>query len=189
MNFIRKNFQLIIAAIVVAFTVAWFAHDRKPDPQTGQTIIAPQAKEVKELPKVPAKMTKPIKVYSGGAATKEVLSLPDAVVQDDKQQVIESSKIESEQPVTVTTVVNTETGDSKTFIRTDPKPWLAWDDHGGAGIYAGYKNGELALRMQAHQELFRIKDVHIGLQGSLDQRMNQAAQPDTYVGIGAEYRW
>jgi hypothetical protein len=188
MNFIIKNIKTIIAAIVVAFTLAWIAHDRTPAPDVGQTIIAPPAKEVRELPKAPAKMTKPIKVYSG-SSTKEKLNLPAAVVEDEKQQVIESIKIEGEQPVTVTGVVNTETGDTQMFIRTDPKPWLAWDDHGGAGVYAGYKNGDLALRLEAHQELFRIKDVHIGVQGSLDQRLNQAVALDSYVGLGAEYRW
>lgn len=189
MNFIQKNLQLILAAVVAVFAVAWLAHNRSPAPQVGQTTIAPPAPEVRDLPKAPAKMTKPVMVYSGGASTKEKLSLPPEVVQDERQQVVESAKIEGEQPITATAIVNTETGESKIYIRQDPKPWLAWDDHGGAGVYTGYKNGELSVRLEAHQELFRIKDIHIGIQGSLDQRMNQAVAPDSYVGVGAELRW
>lgn len=189
MNWLRQNIKVILAALLACFAIAWLAHDRQPAPVTNRTVIATPAKEVRNIPVVEVPMKAPVKVYSGGATNKAKVNLPAEVIKDDSQQIIASSKIEGDQPVTITTVINTETGESKTFVRTDPQSWLAWDDHGGIGMYAGFKNGLPAIRLQAHQDLFRIKSVHVGVIASLDQEISGMINLDSFVGIGTEYRW
>lgn len=189
MKWISENLKWIGIALLAIFAFAWLAHDRQPAPEINKTVIAKPAPEVKALPKIEMPLKKPLKVYSGGATLKEKLGLPPEVVKDDNVQVISSSKIEGEQPLTVTGVVNKETGDSEVFVRTDPQPWLAWDDHGGVGIYAIYKNGAPSVRLQGHQELFRIKSFHVGLIGSIEQSLTTPSAPDTVIGGGGEWRW
>jgi hypothetical protein len=188
MNWIRNNLQFVLTLIVACIVIAWLAHDRQPV-ETGQTVEAEPAAEVKRTPKVGVAVKAPVKVYAGGARLKRKIELPPEVVQDDRQQVIASSKIEGDQPHTVTTVIDTDTGESRTFARADPLPWLAWDDRGGIGLYAGIRNGTPAARLQAHQGLFRVKAVHIGGVASLDQPLSGPVSMDYFVGIGAEYRW
>ena len=189
MNWVRQNLKMILSALATCFAIAWLAHDRQPAPVTNRTVVATPAKEVKNIPSVEVQMKAPVKIYSGGATIKAKVDMPAEVVKDDSQQIITSTKIDGEQPVTVTTVINTETGDSKTFVRTDPQSWLAWDDHGGVGMYAGFKNGLPAIRLQAHQDLFRIKSVHVSVIASLDQQISGTINLDSFVGIGTEYRW
>jgi len=189
MNWLRQNLRIILTSLITILAFTWLAHDRQPAPVTNRTVVATPAKEVMNISSIEVRMKAPVKVYSGGAAIKAKVDLPAEVVKDDNQQIIASSKIEGDQPVTVTTVINTETGESKTFVRTDPKSWLAWDDHGGIGMYAGFKNGLPAVRLQVHNELFRIKSVHVGAVASLDQNLSGTSSLDSYIAIGAEYRW
>lgn len=183
-----KWYAKFMAAVVVAgIAIAWLLHDRQQG-ETGQTIEAKPAKEVGKLPKVPVQLKAPIKVYAGGVKLKQSIDLPAEVAQDDNQHVIASSKIEGDQPHTITTVIDTETGEVRTFDRRDPLPWLAWDDRGGLGIYYGIKRGVQTVRIQAHQGLFSVKSVHIVGLANIDQPTN-GVSADYFAGIGAEYRW
>lgn len=188
MKWLRENWQFPLTLLIVCFVIAWLAHDRQPD-ETGKTVEATPSAEVKHQPKVGIAIAAPVKVYAGGARLKRKIELPPEVVQDDNQQVIASSKVDGEQPHTVTTVIDTQTGESRTFVRTDPLPWLAWDDHGSIGMYAGVRNGAPAVRLQARQGLFRIKAIHVGAVATMDQPLSGPVAMDYFVGIGAEYRW
>lgn len=181
-----------ILALAVCLAVGWLVYTREPAPVVGQTAIAAPAKEVKYKRKVGVKINAPIKVYEGGASTKKEIDLPPEVVKDDSQQVIASSQIAAndDHPHTVTTVIDTETGESQTYVRTDPLPWLAWDDRGSAGIYAGVKNGISTVRLQARQGVFSVKSLHVGVVASVDQPLaSTPTLPDYFIGIGAEYKW
>lgn len=51
---------------------------------------------------------------------------------------IASSKLPAgERAKTVTTVINTETGHSETYTRTDSLPWVAVESRGEIGMYYG----------------------------------------------------
>lgn len=181
---------ILLGLVVFALWVRNFQLDHERN-QVGQTVIATPAHEVKSVPKIDVEVKRPVKVYKGGAGLKGGLKLPDPVVQDDAQQVLASSKIDAtdDHPHTVTTVLNTETGQSETYVRTDPLPWVAWSSRGGAGVYAGIKNGEPAVRLEARQELFTVKAVHFGAIASVDQPISGPVGLDYFVGVGAEYRW
>lgn len=185
--------QILLAVLAMACAYFWWQSHlaNRQQNEVGKTVIATQAKEVANVPKVDVKIKAPIKVYKGGASLKEGIKLPPEVVQDDAQQVIASSKIDGldDHPKTVTTVIDTETGESQTYMRTDPLPWLAWSDRGSVGMYAGLKNGTPAVRLQAHQELFTVKAIHFGAVASVDQPISGPISADYFVGVGAEYRW
>ncbi|MBI5917787.1 MAG: hypothetical protein HY849_00210 [Nitrosomonadales bacterium] len=188
MKWISAHLEALLILLLAGFVIAWLAHDHHPG-DTGKTVEASSSTEVKHAPKIGIAIKSPVKVYAGGAGLKSKIELPPEVVQDDRQQVISSSKIEGDQPHTITTVIDTDTGESRTFVRDDPLPWLAWEDHGGIGIYTGIRNGSPAIRLQAHQGIFRIKAVNVGVVASLDQLLKGPVSMDYFVGVGAEYRW
>lgn len=176
-----------MAALAALVAVAWQWTDRQPAPDS---VIATPSKEVKNTPKVAVPVKKPVKVYSGGSTLKKKLDLPADVVQDDAQQILASSKVNGDQPHTITTVINTETGESQTFDRPDPLPWLAGDNHGRLGMYAIFKNGTPTISLQAQRGLFSIKAVHVGFVAGLDQPMSgDDRRLNSQIGVGAEYRF
>ena len=153
--------------------------------------IAQPSKAVADAPKVDLPVAVPVKVYKGGAALKGGLKLPPPVVQDDNKQVIASSTTPANDnhPHTITTVIDAATGEATTYDKEEPLPWLAWDRGSAVGIYAGIKNGEPAVRLQARQDLFSVKALHVGAIASVDQMASGPISADYFVGIGAEYRW
>lgn len=181
---------LILAAII--FLALWLRNFMLEHEQSkvGTVVIATPAAEVKSVPKIDVQVKSPVKVYKGGSSLKDGLKLPTEIVHDDAQQVIASSQVkDDEHPHTITTTLNTETGESQTYVRTDPLPWFALSSRGGVGMYAGIKNGAPAVRLEARQELFSVKALHFGAVASVDQPISGPIAADYFVGLGAEYRW
>jgi hypothetical protein len=176
----------IVAAGVIA-TGGWLYHVRNALPdKAGQVVIATPAKEVASVEKVEVPVKK-VTVYKTTPALKKKLDLPQPVIDDQQQAVLASSKIPAgERAHTVTTVINTDTGKSETYTRTDPLPWLAFENRGEVGVYVGVKNGQQALRLQARQDFVQVKALHLGVVGSVDV---SAGKPDVFVGAGVSYRW
>lgn len=178
------------AALIVlaaAAVIGWLHFKPAPE-KAGQVVVATEAKEVKPVPKVeaPIKSGK-VKVYAGGQNLKKKLTLPAAVVDDPAESVLSSSKVPTgERSHTVTTVLNTDTGKSETYVRTDPLPWLASENRGEIGLYYGMKNGQQAIRLQARQDFIQVKALHVGVIGSMDM---MSGKPDLFVGVGVAYKW
>jgi hypothetical protein len=130
-----------------------------------------------------------VKTYA--PETKRKLDLPAAVQADATKQVVESSRVPADDhPQTVTTVIDTKTGATETFVARDPLPLLALDPAGEAGLYYGYRNGAKAIRIEARQGLFMVKAVHVGVTGSVDQVVGGGQTPPAgFVGVGAWTRW
>lgn len=189
---VREVLAIILVLIIAGvLALKWFEHleDMLPKPAVGVQVIATPAKEVKSIPKARAIIKNgSVSVYASPA--KVDLKLPDAIKDDPLQHVLASNQVTADDhPQTITTVINSDTGESQTFVRRDPLPWLAWDDHGELGIYAGIKNGTPAARLEAKQGIFQVKAVHFGAIGSVDQPLQGPLQPDYYIGVGAWYRW
>jgi len=176
------------SALIVAiglFVIGWLILKPAPE-QAGQVVVATPAKEVQAEPKEEVTIPK-VTVYQGGAKLKNKLALPPAVTKNDKEKVLASSKVPAgEHSHTVTTVINTETGQSETYVRTDPLPWLAVESRGEIGVYAGIKNGQQAIRLQARQDFVQVKALHAGVIGSVDI---VGSKPDYFVGVGVTYKW
>jgi hypothetical protein len=161
-----------------------------PDPApVGLNIPATPAPEVKKVEMV-AKPIKShtVKVYP--AAVKNKIKLPEVVLDNPALEVIASSQVKADDhPQTITTLIDTDTGESQTFVKRDPLPWIAWDNRGEAGLYMGIKNSEPTVRLEAKQGLFQVKGLHFGVMGSVDQPLSGAQGTDYFVGAGAWARW
>lgn len=175
-------------ALVIGLSICWFYF--KPTPEkAGQVIVATPAKEVKRVPVVDTKIVSgTVAVYKGGAKLKKKLTLPKAIVDDAKKEVLASSKIPTgEHSHTVTTVIDTDTGRSTTYVRADPLPWIALESRGEVGMYAGMKDGQQAVRVQVRQDFVQVKALHAGMVGSVD--MVTGLKASYFVGIGVSYKW
>lgn len=183
----NRRFIEVVAALVIgavlAYGIAWY---NRPAPiPPGVTVEATAAKEVKSESKVDVVVKPPIKAYKHGV--KGTLKLPEIVVSDEAKHVVASSKTANdERPHTITTVVDSGTGEVTTYDRIDPLPWLAVNTKSEFGVYYGLKSGEQTVRIEGRQELLQIKSVHIGAIASAD--VNRAGT-DGFIGVGAWARW
>lgn len=183
---------LIFLALTLFLIMQWFKQDvTKPVAPVGIHIIATPAKQVAAIPKHQAVVKSgTVRVYESRA--KIELKLPEAIKQDDAKQVLESTRVSSDDhDQTITTVLNTETGDTETLVRREPLPWLAWDTHGGIALGAGIKDGQPTTSLEGRQNIFAIKEAHFGFRGNFDQPINPT--PDTkssyYIRFVGEYTW
>jgi hypothetical protein len=191
----RRYFpHVLLVVLVLILAILWLRNwsAESDSNQVGETIAAVPSKEVRDVPRVDVAVKKPVKVYQGGAALKDGLKLPRVVVEDADVEVLASSKIDGrdDHPKTVTTVLNVETGESETYVRTDSLPLFDWSSRGHLGIAAGLKNGEPAMRLSAEQELFTVKAMHFGAVATFDQPLNAGSSgSDYFVGVMGKYQW
>lgn len=184
---------VIIAVIIgVALLGAFWEKAQSPAQDSNSTVEAAPAPALKDVGKLEITPKHPIKVYAGGKKTKQKLKLPPSVANQDSQQVLAGIKLDmrDDHPRTITTVLDSDTGESSSYITKEPLPWLAVDTRGSLGLYAGIKNGQQTARLEAKQSIAQIKNIHIRATASLDQPLsNNSAKQDYFIGIGAELHW
>jgi hypothetical protein len=182
---------ILVAVLLVTYGVVFygaFKHKQPPAP-VGLNVVATPAPEVKKQPQIdkPIK-AKTVKVYP--AAVKNTIKLPEIIQDNPALDVIASNQVPADDhPQTITTLINTDTGESQTFVKRDPLPWLALDPHGEAGLYMGIKNGEPTARLEVKQGAFQVKTLHFGVIGSVDQPISGVQGTDYFIGTGAWMRW
>lgn len=177
------NRYLVTAlALFIALTGVTLYFLFKPDPAPpGVHLPATPAPELKREETVPVVIDF-VKVYK--PAVKKKLKLPDHVQADPKQHVVASTKTANdERQHTVTTTLDTSTGEFTSYDRVEPQPWLAVSTKSQVGLFYGLRGREEIIRLQAQQELLQIKAVRVGATASLD------SDGTTFVGIGAWARW
>lgn len=184
-NLMSTARMLIVLGVVIAIgTGTYFYFKPEPAP-TNVHLPAKPASQVSRETTVPVVIEKPVKVYRPDVKRK--LKLPDAVQADPAQHVVASSRtVPDERPHTITTVLDTSTGEFTTLDRAEPLPWIAVSTKTEVGAFYGIKNGEPAFRVQAQQELLRIKALHVGAVASADMVRGDV---ETYVGVGVWARW
>jgi len=179
----------IALAFFLYSVIGWLRPDENNAP-VGVYVPAKVSKQISNVPKVDLMFKKPIKVYA--PAAKKKLKLPDPIQQDDNQQVIASSQVKNDDhPHTITTIINKETGESETIVRTDPLPWIDFDKRGSVGMYYGFKDSQAAVRLQIQQDIVDIKSIRVGAIASVDQYTSSPTQrpADWYIGVGLRYSW
>lgn len=185
---------VIIIALIILFGFFTYKLHKLSQYQTslppvGLNIEATPAKEVKLQPRIDKPIKSPtVKVYP--AAVKNAIKLPEVVQDNPALDVIASNQIPADDhPRTITTLINTDTGESQTYVRRDPLPWLAWNTQGEAGLYMGIKNGTPAARLEARQGFVQVKALHFGVIGSIDQPLSGQQNTDYFIGAGVWARW
>ena len=183
-NYITLIGPVLAALFALGSVLLYFYLKPEPAP-AGVTIDARPAAEVKREVTVPLIVTAPIQVYKPAVKTK--LKLPAAVIASTNTHIVASSKTANdERQHTITTTVDTTTGEFSSYDRVDPLPWLAINTKSQVGAFYGLKNGETAFRIQAQQELLQIKALHLGVTANADVTRGGV---DTFVGVGAWARW
>lgn len=187
---------IALALCVLAYLASGF-RDRfmgSPDAARagrGVAVVASPAPAVTDMPAEWIVPPRPIKTYS--AQAKAASKLPAQVQADDKAVVLEASTLPaSDRPVLVTSVLNTETGETEHYIVEQPLPWLDTTVRGDAGLYVGLKHGEPTLRVQARAQLAQVKAVRLGALASADWPLNgerPGVQGDVFVGVGGWVQW
>lgn len=152
------------------------------------SVPATPAPEVKRAATKWVQVKQPVKVFED--KTKFALKLPPAVVANQDEHVLAATQVKgSDRPQTVTTVIDEKTGESQTFVKSDPYPWLAIENKAEISMAYGYKFdirthqtrpvGRLAFTYEA----IRVKALTAGV----------VAQADTdgsaFAGLRVAYRW
>lgn len=172
----------VLVVALVGYAVLWYSHT--PDTPPGVTVEATPAPEVAKEPTTPLQVEF-VKVFSPEA--KKKLKLPAPVQTDATQHVVASTKTPNdERQHTVTTVLNSGTGEFTTYDRAEPLPWITVNTKSQVGVFYGIKDGDPTLHLQAQQEFLQVKAVHVGATASADI---QSSSVDFFVGIGAWARW
>jgi hypothetical protein len=186
-QFVSDILGILICIVIAIIFLTHIIHrheNKKP------SVISEVAPVVKSEPKVDIVPNKPIKVYKHNKKIKTEVKLPDAVVQDDNKQVLTVAKVadaKDNEAKNVTTVLDLNTGNVTDYIQPEPTPFIAVNKHGEIGMYAGIKNGQGAIRLQANQNLISVKDIDVSAIGSVDQL--SSGKTDYFVGVGASYKW
>ena len=159
----------------------------RPVVDTTVAVVASTAPAVKKVKKRTVKV-KQVQVYAPEA--KANLKLPPVVISDETKQVTGATTVSSsERPITVTSVLDTRTGETTTYTKPEPLPWFALESRGEARIDVGYKwvrgipvpvqVGRLSVR----HDFVQVKGFHVGVNASIDSDI------DRFIGIGVGYRW
>ena len=179
----KTNPLLVAVALGSVLFSTWLYFKPQPMP-VGVHVEAPPSKIIRGVEKEVV-ATAPIKVYK--PAAKKKLNLPATIQADEDKHVVASTTTPNdERQHTVTTVIDKNTGESVTYDRVEPLPWIGVATKSEVGAYVGLKNGEAAIRVEGKQEVLQIKSVRIGLIGSVDVTQSGV---DSFVGIGAWARW
>jgi len=183
--------QIIIVTMLFVMTVlmANFLVSRFMHHPSGNVEVAQPAQIVQDEPKVAVVIKQPVKVFKHSQAIKSDLQLPKTALDNVNEHVLAASAIEpSDHPKTIITTLNAETGDSQTYVKTEPLPWVTWDNRGSVGMYGGIKNGSAIMRLQARQDFLDVKAMRVGVTANVDQPISGTGT-DYFIGIGANYNW
>lgn len=124
------------------------------------------------------------------AAAKKALKLPETIQAAPEQQVIAANTVApSEHAYTLTTLVDTETGEVRTLARAEPLPWLARDASGRLDLLLGQSNEGPVARLSATQNLLQVKSWHLGVAGAVTQHLGGRPETDWLVGINLGTSW
>lgn len=166
-----------ILAVVLLLSVAWTFWPRHVPPVSVPVIAKPA------LPKV-QKETIQAKVSVYKPVAKKKLNLPKSVQDSPTKHVVDASRVAPDfHPHTITTVLDSETGDVTTYDTKETLPWLAPGHMGGVGVFYGLKDGKPTGQVYAWHDLLQAKSLFAGVRASLDQ------DGTNYVGGYVEYRF
>jgi hypothetical protein len=169
-------------AAVAAAVALWFSF-KKPDiaPHSAP-MEAPAAAVVEDVTPQPIQ---PAKVTAYPARVKQKSNLPDAMKQDPNVVVLDSSAVgASDQDQTVTSTLNTQTGEVATIVSENPNPWFQPEAKNEARLSYGVKNGmKQVTRASIGADLLQIKAIHLGFSGSVD------SDGSFFMGAGIAYKW
>jgi hypothetical protein len=160
--------SLALAGIIIALLAAAWTFWPREKVQVGVSAPLPPAKEAKGEPKTPIH-PKAVNAYPDKVKAK--LSLPDAVVKDPAQKLIGTGRLDAEdRAYTLSTTLDTQTGEAQLYARPDPLPWIGPGKRGAVGIAYGAGDVGIRTKAYAYHDLLQAKALHAGVRAEIDQR-------------------
>lgn len=159
---------------------------------TFKPATAPSGNEPAVLAKVSPTVSKldtvviKAKVKAYKPSVKVTLKLPAEVLIDETKAVTAVAIVSSSEKRTeVSTVLDTETGESVTYVHLVPDPWFATESRGNASLAYGIKlpSNTWVGRVSVHEDVLQIKNLHFGVNATVD------TDGDAFAGAGVSYRW
>lgn len=178
---------LIVAGSIIALVGGLLLSNRTPPLQHE---VAKPAPVLSAMPKVQT----PIKTQTIKArpqAAKKALHLPEEIADDPVKVVIDSAIVKASRSDTlVTTLLDTDTGETMMLEAKRPRPWLASATDGSLWLGVGIKNGQQqVMRADLEQGLFTVKAVTVSLRGTVDVPYVTPGKPDWFAGVGLRVEW
>ena len=171
----------IAALALAACTVCalWWLMRHNTEPSS--VVIATPAPQVATVPTV---TIQPAQVRVLAPSAKRKLALPAAVQADAQQHVAAATRVDPGiRPVTVTSVLDADTGEITTYTREEPLPWLATTRRGEIGLAYGLRSGQQTGRLYLHQGLVDLKTLRLNGIAHLDQ------DGQWFAGVALAYRY
>lgn len=170
----------LVALIFLGYQL-WAYFVPTPAPP-GSTVIAIPAPELKHTPKVDITIPK-IAVFAHAA--KKKLALPATTQADQNKHVLDSSKVKSDtHPHTITTVIDSVTGEVTTFDRRDKLPWLAAESRGEVRLGTGFNQDLQRVHwLRGQYDVLQVKALHAGVDAAIYSDGNK------YAGISIAWKW
>ena len=183
----RNLIYIVLAAIVFIGIWKKFTHEETVSNPPATVVEAKVNPIVAKEEKVDATINTPqktVKVYKESAKAR--LTLPKDIL-DSSTKVITASSVvtESERPTEVTSVLDTNTGETTTFVTPKQYPWFALENKGEVNIDYILKTGsnDFVIRATARENFVNIKGIHLGGVAQID------STGEGSVGVGATYKW
>jgi len=178
----------IATGIIVALALGYgYWHSQQPVADTTVAVESKPAAAVARTKRVSTPV-KSVQTYEPRA--KADLKLPAAIIADADKQVTSATTIPpSERRVTVTSVVDVQTGETKTYQKPEPYPWIAVESRGEARLDLGYKIDRRTLvpavvgRLTVTHSFLQLKALHAGVNVAVD------TDGTAFAGVGLSYRW
>lgn len=166
---------VIVSAIMVGGVQLY--HRMSPRPSMPAPVASELRKEATESVAVTS-------VQAFAPATKQKLWLPPAVQASTDAHVVAATQVPSTlRPQTVTAVLDTHTGATSLYIRNDPLPWIALEQHGELSLSRGFRSDIQIYRATFREDVLQIKAAHLGVVGSVD------SDGQWFAGVGIRIGW
>lgn len=177
----------IIGIILLMVWLGWLWYGNQPVVPKDWAQTAP-AHQVGGMPKIDHPAPPTVKVLPKKQAGKK-LQLPSDIQDDDNQQIIDTAEIPSAPDgATTTTVMDMQTGQSKTLVKINPRPLFKFLRSGAAGVRYGITtNGQQQIDLFVRQDVLRVGNVYLA--ATAEARTSATSQAEAYVAVEVSYRW
>lgn len=177
----------IIGMILLLVWLVWLWYGNQPVVPKDWAQAAP-AHQVGGMPKVDHPAPSKVKVLPKKQAGKK-LQLSSDIQDDDNQQIIDTAEIPpAPDGATTTTIMDMQTGQSKTLFKANPRPLFAFLRSGSAGVRYGITtSGQQQAQLFVRQDVLRVGNVYLA--AAIEARGTTVAKPESFAGLEVSYRW
>jgi hypothetical protein len=155
-----------IIGSIIGVILLWLVMQKPVAGPPGQPQEATKAPAVAGKGKV---TITPQKVLAYSQDAKQGTKIPEPVKKDPTTSVLDSVVVPASGHSQTVTPVLDGTGNTTTYVTTNPYPWLAMENEKRFTVAYGFKNqGVKVFRLQYAHEFVQIKDLHFGPLLTLD---------------------